>query len=126
MTRKLAALVTAFVLALMTGAPATAAVRPAAPDEPAAVSAPTDPTDETQVPHYFGPYPNWANSPLTSPDVDVAIVGDGNGATAEASVGANGAVTGITITNPGSGYTTADWPFAIFKILTGEHQSPIA
>jgi hypothetical protein len=108
MTRKLAALVTAFVLALMTGAPATATVKPSAPDAPAAVSAPTSPTDPTQVPHYFGPYPNWANSPLTMADVAVAIVGDGSGATAEASVGANGALTGITITDPGSGYTAAD------------------
>ena len=31
--------------------------------------------------------------------------GDGTGATATATVGGNGAVTGITITNPGSGYT---------------------
>ena len=23
---------------------------------------PAGPTDETKVPHYFGPYPNWANS----------------------------------------------------------------
>ena len=70
-------------------------------------SAPVSPTDETKVPHYFGPYPNWANSPFTLPDATVAITGDGTGATAVASVGANGAVTGITITNPGSGYTAA-------------------
>ena len=70
-------------------------------------SAPTVPTDETQVPHYFGPYPNWALSPVTVPDVAVEITGDGTGAEAVATVGANGAVTGITITNPGSGYTTA-------------------
>jgi FtsP/CotA-like multicopper oxidase with cupredoxin domain len=25
---------------------------------------PSSPTDETKVPHYFGPYPNWALSPL--------------------------------------------------------------
>lgn len=25
---------------------------------------PASPTDETKVPHYFGPYPNWALSPL--------------------------------------------------------------
>jgi len=70
-------------------------------------AAPVSPADETKVPHYFGPYPNWANSPYTLPDVAVEIVGDGAGATAVASVGANGAVTGITITNPGSGYTAA-------------------
>ncbi len=33
--------------------------------------------------------------------------GAGSGATAEATVGANGAVTGLTITNPGSGYAAA-------------------
>jgi hypothetical protein len=48
---------------------APAAVKQAAPaavksSVPAAVmNAPTDPKDESKVPHYFGPYPNWANSP---------------------------------------------------------------
>jgi len=70
-------------------------------------AAPTDPKDQTQVPHYFGPFPNWALSPLTMPDATVVITGDGSGATATATVGGNGAVTGITITNPGSGYATA-------------------
>ena len=52
---------------------------------------------------------NWALSPFTLPD---AIVADQRaerssrhaGPTAVATVGANGAVTGITITDPGSGY----------------------
>ena len=70
-------------------------------------AAPAAPTDETKVPHYFGPYPNYANSPLTLPDATVTISGDGTGATAMATVGANGAITGITITDPGSGYTAA-------------------
>jgi FtsP/CotA-like multicopper oxidase with cupredoxin domain len=70
-------------------------------------AAPISPVDESKVPHYFGPYPNWANSPFTLPDVAVEIVGDGTGATATASIGANGVVTGITLTNPGSGYTAA-------------------
>ena len=47
---------------------------------------PASPTDETEVPHYFGPYPNWANSPLTLPDVQVVITGDGSGAEAVASL----------------------------------------
>src|SRR4029453_9937692 len=72
-----------------------------------ATAMPMDPTDETKVPHYFGPYPNWANSPLTLPDVTVTITGNGSGATAEATVGANGAITAITITNPGHNYTNA-------------------
>ena len=45
---------------------------------------PMDPTDETKVPHYFGPNPNWANSPFTLPDAQVVITGNGTGATAEA------------------------------------------
>jgi FtsP/CotA-like multicopper oxidase with cupredoxin domain len=69
------------------------------------MAAPGSPTDESKVPHYFGPWPNWANSPLTMPDAHVVITGNGSGAEAVATVGANGAVTGITITNGGSGYS---------------------
>ncbi len=76
-----------------------------------ATAAPISPTDETKVPHYFGPYPNWANSPYTLPDVAVDIQGDGTGATATATVGANGAITGVTITDPGSGYSFATIAF---------------
>ncbi len=68
--------------------------------------------DQSKVPHYFGPYPNWANSQFTLPDVAVTIGGDGAGAAATASVGANGAVTGITLTSPGTGYTTATVSFS--------------
>lgn len=75
--------------------------------QPMSLGAPLSPTDETKVPHYFGPFPNWANSPFTLPDVKVDITGDGTGATATATVGAKGAITGITITNPGSGYSSA-------------------
>ncbi len=70
---------------------------------------PMDPMDETKVPHYFGPNPNWALSPLTLPDAVVVIdppKGIGVQAEATAAVGANGVITGITITNPGDGYTT--------------------
>lgn len=73
----------------------------------AMLMAPVFATDETKVPHYFGPFPNWANSPYTLPDVAVEITGDGAGATAMATVGPGGVVSGITITNPGSGYTAA-------------------
>ncbi len=68
---------------------------------------PLNPTDESKVPHYFGPNPNWANSPFTLPDAQVVITGDGSGATAEATVGANGAITAITVTNGGRGYSNA-------------------
>ncbi|MEO8357491.1 MAG: hypothetical protein ABI621_16420, partial [Chloroflexota bacterium] len=72
-----------------------------------ATAMPMDPMDESKVPHYFGPYPNWANSPLTLPDAQVVITGNGSGATAEATVGANGAITGITVTSPGHNYSNA-------------------
>ena len=70
---------------------------------------PVSQTDELKVPHYFGPYSNYANSPLTEASATVGIGGSHTGvaATAMATVGANGAITGITITNPGSGYTAA-------------------
>jgi FtsP/CotA-like multicopper oxidase with cupredoxin domain len=113
MNRRLVALVAAFVLLVSGATPGMARVSAPNPDAgpapapAAAPSLPASPVDETKVPHYFGPYPNWANSPLTAPDATVTITGDGTGATAVATVGANGAVTGITITNPGSGYTSA-------------------
>lgn len=72
-----------------------------------AAAVPSSPTDETKVPHYFGPYPNWANSPLATPDAVVTITGDGSGATAVATVGAGGAITAIDVTDGGSGYTNA-------------------
>ena len=50
-------------------------------------AAPSSPVDQTKVPHYFGPYPNWANSPLTVPDANVTITGDGSGAQAQAQIG---------------------------------------
>ncbi len=70
---------------------------------------PMDPTDETKVPHYFGPNPNWALSPLRQPDVAVELTGGGGtGATAAATVDPlSGAITAITVTTPGSGYTSA-------------------
>ena len=71
-----------------------------------ATAMPMDPMDETKVPHYFGPNPNWANSPFTLPDAQVVITGNGTGATAEATVGANGEITAITVTNPGHNYST--------------------
>ena len=70
---------------------------------------PMDPTDESKVPHYFGPYPNWANSPFTLPNATVEIQGNGTGATAVAEVDPlTQGIASIRITSPGSGYTTAD------------------
>ena len=67
----------------------------------------TAPPDPAKHPHYFGPWPNWALSPSTDASATVTIVGDGSGATATAAVGGNGAITGITVTAPGSHYTSA-------------------
>ena len=73
-------------------------------------AAPSSAVDESKVPHYFGPYPNYANSPFTLADAIVTIDppgGNGRQATATATVGGNGAITGINITDPGAGYTAA-------------------
>ncbi len=72
-------------------------------------SMPASPTDESKVPHYFGPYPNWANSPFTLPNATVTIQGDGSGATALAQVDpVTQGIASIQVTSPGSGYTAAD------------------
>ncbi len=73
-----------------------------------ATAMPAGPMDASTVPHYFGPWPNWANSPFTSPNATVEIQGDGTGATAVALVDPmTQAIASIQVTSPGSGYTTA-------------------
>ena len=69
---------------------------------------PASPTDETKVPHYFGPNTNWALSPLREARAVVDITGGGGtGATAEATVDlVTGAILEIKVTNPGSGFTS--------------------
>ena len=91
---------------LLSGSFSASAQKAQLPDS-AGAAAPASPTDELKVPHYFGPSPNWANSPMTIPDAQVVITGNGSGAEAVAIVGADGAVTGITVTNGGSGYSSA-------------------
>jgi hypothetical protein len=64
-------------------------------------------TDSTKVPHYFGPYPNWANSPQTLSDAIITLTatGPGSGGAAVATVNPNtGGVASIAVTDPGSGY----------------------
>ena len=74
------------------------------------------------TPHYFGPYGNWAYSPLprgpvalftvdsggsgyTAPVVTIDdVYGTGSGATASATV-ANGVITAIVVVTPGTGYS---------------------
>jgi FtsP/CotA-like multicopper oxidase with cupredoxin domain len=70
-----------------------------------ASAAPAGPTDETKVPHYFGPYPNWANSPLTLSAAAVTITGTGSGAAAVAQVDpVSGGITSVSVTSPGHDY----------------------
>ncbi|MDQ0373409.1 multicopper oxidase domain-containing protein [Cellulomonas humilata] len=72
------------------------------------VALPSGPTDSSTVPHYFGPWPNWANSPFTLPAATVAITGDGVGAEASATVDpVSGGIAAVDVTASGSGYTTA-------------------
>jgi FtsP/CotA-like multicopper oxidase with cupredoxin domain len=78
--------------------------------------------DGSIIPHYFGPYPNYANSPLPSGPVTTIVVEDGGTgyisptiiiydkyglgdgtATASATV-VDGIITEITVTNGGSDY----------------------
>ncbi|MEI6217568.1 MAG: hypothetical protein WCP86_01575, partial [bacterium] len=71
--------------------------------------APAGRPDETKIPHYFGPYSNWANSPQVLADAIVTITpdGDDSGTGAEASATVDpvtGAITKVTVTKPGSGY----------------------
>ena len=79
--------------------------------------------DERRVPHYFGPYANYANSPVptgavmtitvdnggsgyTAPVVQIAdVFGTGSGALATALFDVNGVITGITVDNGGSNYS---------------------
>jgi FtsP/CotA-like multicopper oxidase with cupredoxin domain len=46
----------------VTPPPASSASQPVAAGQATAGNLPLSPTDETKVPHYFGPYPNYANS----------------------------------------------------------------
>ena len=68
----------------------------------------TSPVDQSKIPHYFGPFPNWANSPSDHPRCHRDHHGRGYWATATATVGAGGAITDITITNPGVNYVSSD------------------
>ena len=73
-----------------------------------ALAAPSSPTDAATVPHYFGPWPNWANSPLTLSTAAVRITdssGRGAGATAVAQVDpVSGGIAAINVTSPGHDY----------------------
>ncbi|MEQ1703632.1 MAG: hypothetical protein ABMA25_26285, partial [Ilumatobacteraceae bacterium] len=61
------------------------------------------------VPHYYGPYPNYANSPQRLSDAVIEFDGGGgSGAAAIATVDpTTGAIQRFTLTDGGSGYTSA-------------------
>jgi FtsP/CotA-like multicopper oxidase with cupredoxin domain len=66
--------------------------------------------DSTKVPHYFGPYSNWANSPQVLADAVVTVAAPSSGPAAEATATVDpktGGIASIAVTSPGSGYTTA-------------------
>ena len=67
--RKLVAAAVLLAVSLTTGDVA----RQATKGEDVAAAAPISATDETKVPHYFGPYPNWANSPQVLANAVVEI-----------------------------------------------------
>ena len=87
-----------------------------------AQAAPSSPTDETKVPHYFGPYPNWANSPLRVADASVTITdpGGGTGAKASPPSTSNRSDHRADVTAPGSGYTAGTTTVAINLGSTGQ------
>jgi FtsP/CotA-like multicopper oxidase with cupredoxin domain len=61
------------------------------------------------VPHYYGPYGNYANSPLKMSDAVLEFVGGGgDGAAGVATVNpSTGAITSVDVSSGGSGYTSA-------------------
>ncbi len=76
---------------------------------PTAAEAAGPPADIPGVPHYFGPYPNWALSPLTTSTAVVTIAdaptGTGTGATASAVIDpVTGGIKSVDLLTPGSGY----------------------
>jgi len=72
---------------------------------PLANAMPSSATDATTVPHYFGPWPNWANSPLTLSKAAVTIAGVGRDASAVAQVDpVTGGISSIQVTSPGHDY----------------------
>ncbi|TAK33725.1 MAG: hypothetical protein EPO21_12010 [Chloroflexota bacterium] len=98
--------------------------------------------DPGGIPHYFGPYPNYANSPMpkgavanltlddggsgySAPLVSIVdVYGTGSGASASATVDpATGAINSIALANGGSDYTA---PVVIISDPTGEDAAATA
>lgn len=92
---------------------------------PKAIGLPANAVDESKVPHYFGPAPNWALSPLTTSTATVDIVGDGTGATATATVDPlTGGIQSVAVTAAGANYTQAGTTVSIGGGGTGAQVTP--
>lgn len=70
---RVAIAITVALALLVTGIGPLGAMRNFFKADVAAAAMPASATDKTKVPHYFGPYPNWANSPQTLADAMVKI-----------------------------------------------------
>ncbi len=100
---------------------AQAKLRAEAPGTTVPLTAPAE-ADPGGIPHYYGPYPNYANSPLpkgsvtsimvlnggsgyTAPQVSIEdLYGTGSGATANVGL-LSGSINSITVTAQGTNYT---------------------
>ena len=89
------------------------------------------------TPHFYGPFPNYANSPMPKGSISYVTVEDpgsgytaalvsildvydtGSGATAVATI-TGGSISSISVTNPGSGYT------APYVLITGDGEDALA
>ncbi len=72
-SRSFMTLLAAFGLCLGTGALVLPGPTAGLKTRTVEAAPPTSPTDESTVPHYFGPYPNWANSPQVLADAVVTV-----------------------------------------------------
>jgi FtsP/CotA-like multicopper oxidase with cupredoxin domain len=101
---------------------------------PKAAGITTAQLDPGGIPHYFGPFANYANSPMptgpitgltlgvggsgysATPVVEIVdVYGTGSGATASATV-VGGVITGLTLLTPGTGYSA---PIVVISDATG-------
>jgi hypothetical protein len=73
MRRRILAVCAASMLCLATTWPVGAMPAPAGGAAGPASAMPANATDPNKVPHYYGPYPNWVNSPQALADAVVTI-----------------------------------------------------
>jgi FtsP/CotA-like multicopper oxidase with cupredoxin domain len=99
----------------------TPALAPANAATGGAMTMPMSATDESKIPHYFGPYSNWANSPQVLSDAVVSITGTGTGAEAAAVVDPKtGGIASVDVTVPGTGYDPLNPPAVQITSMGGQ------